>query len=141
MTSSVGPATDTFRELFCRQHGCSNDAFERQVMGRCFPAYSRPLGRVLLALKPGMFQRELAMVGRLGRATTEAVVRGELDGYAYENQRDKSFRARRLGLRLSRRIFIRVFRQAVEAGRTGGPGRSSAPPPQVSTLTGAPRVE
>ncbi len=123
MTSPADPAADTFRDLFCRRHRCDAAAFERAVLSRCFPPLASPLGRALLLLRPAGFRRELTLIAVLGQARNESGVRRELEGYVYENQRDKSFRTQTLGLRLSRRRFLRVFREVM-----GGPGlRASMP--------------
>jgi hypothetical protein len=70
----------------------------------------RPLGTILLILRPAMFRRELSMLSRLAGSPSESALRGELEGYVYENERDKLFRVRTLGLRLSRRRFLRIYR-------------------------------
>ncbi|MCC6231394.1 MAG: hypothetical protein IT580_02055 [Verrucomicrobiales bacterium] len=41
-------------------------------------------------------------------------MRPELDGYAYENDRDRPFRIAVLGLRLSRRRCLRLFQKVME---------------------------
>lgn len=82
---------------------------------------SRPLGTLVLAVHPGSFRRELSLIGRLGNGGSEVSVRGELDGYAYENQRDKSARTQTFGLRLSRRRFLRVWREVFAGGATVSP--------------------
>ena len=95
------------------------------------------MGTVLLSIRPGMFWRELALLQRLGQVERESagMVRGELEGYAYENQRDKSFRTETLGLRLSRRRFLVVMRNTFEAERGAatslpGPAMKSGAGPQ-----------
>lgn len=89
---------------------------------------SRPLGTLVLAVHPGSFRRELSLIGRLGNGGSEVSVRGELDGYAYENQRDKSARTQTFGLRLSRRRFLRVWREVFGGIVATGPrvGRPAA---------------
>ncbi|MBX3744965.1 MAG: hypothetical protein KF833_06610 [Verrucomicrobiae bacterium] len=62
-------------------------------------------------MNPKWFRRELALIERLGEVTSESQLRQELEGYAYENARDKSFRTETLGLRLSRRRFVELVRK------------------------------
>ena len=109
MSSGTLKAPATFRDAYCARFGCPPDQFEKAVLRRCFPPWSRPLGALLLALKPQSFRRELAMLGRLSGSPGEGSLRGELDGYVYENQRDKPLRVRTFGLRLSRRRFLRLY--------------------------------
>lgn len=66
------------------------------------------------------------MLGRLAGSPSESALRGELEGYVYENERDKLFRVRTLGLRLSRRRFVRIYRNVM--GGTA-PGREKTPTP------------
>lgn len=68
-------------------------------------------GSIALAMNPKWFRRELALIERLGEVTSESQLRQELEGYAYENARDKSFRTETLGLRLSRRRFVELVRK------------------------------
>lgn len=90
------------------------------MLRRSFPLWARLPGTVLLALRPRWFSRELALIRRLGDVENESQVRQELEAYAYENSRDRSFRTETLGLRLSRRRFLRVMREVL-------PRRSLAP--------------
>jgi hypothetical protein len=99
-----------FRKAFCERHGCSDDQFETAVLRRSFPLWARPFASIALAFKPKLFTRELALIRRLGDARDESHVRQELEGYAYENARDRSFRTETLGWRLSRRRFLKVMR-------------------------------
>jgi hypothetical protein len=110
--------------VFCRRFRCRDAQFEKAVLRRCFPPLSRPLGTVVLALNPGAFKRELALIRRLGGVVNESPLRGELDGYAYENQRDKSARTETFGLRLSRRRFLRIWRDTF-AGQSSSAIESS----------------
>lgn len=87
---------------------------------------ARPLGTILLALQPQMFRRELSMIERLAGSPSESALRVELEGYVYENQRDKPFRVQTLGLRLSRRRFLRIYRSVMEGV---APGRDNPPSP------------
>lgn len=114
MNEQPAAAVETFRQAYCRLRRCSPEAFARSVLRRSFPPLARPLGSLLLALKPEMFRRELVLIGRLGDGTGEAGLRGELEGYVYENDRDKPFRVVTLGLRLSRRRFLHVYRETMQ---------------------------
>ncbi len=129
MNPDTGKALNTFRDAFCARFHCAPHQFEKAVLRRCFPAWSRPLGALVLALKPQSFRRELAMLGRLGGGPGERGLRGELDGYVYENQRDKPVRVRTFGLRISRRRFLRLY-QAVMGPPQAGPTGADAPTPR-----------
>lgn len=118
-------SSETFRAAFCRRFRCPEPEFEKAVLRRCFPVMSRALGVVALALNPGAFRRELELIRRLGGARDTTPVRGELEGYAYENQRDKSARTQTFGLRLSRRRFLRVWRDTFGGEEPGGKAPSS----------------
>ena len=69
-----------------------------------------------MMLFPGWFERELGVVRRVGVLSDEDGIRAELDGYLWDNQRDQPFRVRVLGLRLSRRRFMRLYRRVIDAG-------------------------
>lgn len=98
---------------FCERFGCSAAEFERRVLRRSFPASSRLLGSLLLAVSPRLFQRELEMIRRLGTAVDHNHVRGELEGYKYENQRDRVLRTETLGLRVSGRRLMQLYRETI----------------------------
>lgn len=103
----------TFREAFCRRFEVAPERFSPEVLRRCFPPASRILGSLLLSLRPSLFQRELEVIERLGQVTDDTLVKSELEGYVYETVRDRAgFRTRTLGLRLSRRQFLRVLRES-----------------------------
>jgi len=114
---------------FCRRYRCPDGHFEKAVLRRCFPPLSKALAVIALALRPDTFQRELALIRRLGTTGPGADVRGELEGYAYENQRDKSARTQTFGLRLSRRRFLRLWRTTFEG---------VSPPPSSLTIDSPP---
>lgn len=118
MSVSVQPKAETFRAAFCRRYRCRDEQFEKAVLRRCFPPLSRYMGAIFLAVSPGSFEREMAVIRRLGNVGNESSVRGELDGYAYENQRDKRARTQTFGLRLSRRRFLRVWRETFAAAES-----------------------
>lgn len=125
--SSPSAEPRTFQEAFCRRHRCAPESFSKLVLRRSFPPWVRPLGSLVLAVRPTLFRRELALIHRLGTANAgEAGLRAELDSYVYENERDKPFRVVSLGLRLSRRRFLRVYRAAM-AGGTGASLASASP--------------
>jgi hypothetical protein len=79
MTNSADSGPESFRDQFCRKYRCAPEFFERSVVRRCFPVLVRPLGAVLLTINPRLFQRELALVGRLGKAVNETGLRTELE--------------------------------------------------------------
>ena len=126
MNSGQGSSVPLFRDAFCRRFGCAPTNFEKAILRRCFPPIVRPLGTILLTLRPEMFRRELTMLARLAASPSESALRGELEGYVYENERDKPFRVRTLGLRLSRRRFVRIYRNVMGGS---SPGRENAPTP------------
>jgi hypothetical protein len=111
-----------FREAYCRRYGCPVERFEVLVLRQSFPVWVRVPGSILLAIRPQWFRRELALIGRLGEARHESQVKQELEGYAYENARDKHFRTETLGLRLSRRRFIQLMRRVMAWARAQGDG-------------------
>ncbi len=115
--ASEHPGTD-FRTAFCAKYPCEPGQFEKAVLRRCFPLRMRLPGIILLAIRPREFQRELEMIGRLAPARSESQVRQELEGYAYEIRRDRPFRAG-IGLRLSRRRFLRLMRRVMLTVQTG----------------------
>lgn len=132
MNSGIGQSAVSFRDAYCRHYGCASQRYEKSALRRCFPPLVRPLGAILLAVRPMMFHRELTMLGRLGGLPNEVALRGELDGYVYENQRDKPFRVETLGLRLSRRRFLRIYRTVM-----GPPPERSVPSPAPASATAA----
>jgi hypothetical protein len=79
-------------------------------------------------VNPRIFRRELSLISRLGEAQNASQVRQELEGYAYENARDRSFRTESLGLRLSRRRFVRLMRRVLPSMNAAEEGPSSASP-------------
>jgi len=137
MKSSPAPPTrETFRAAFCRAYRCEPEHFEKAVLARCFPWVVRLQGRLLLLLNPGIFQRELALIRRLGDVTDGSHLRQELEGYAYELQRDKTFRTSTLGIRLSRRRVVKLLRE-VTSSNPGG----SLDPGMAPASTATPQAE
>lgn len=123
-------AQTSFRSAYCRKFGCRPERFAASVLRRCFPILVRIQGSIALAMNPKWFQRELALIDRLGEVTSESQLRQELEGYAYENARDKTFRTETLGLRMSRRRFVELLRRVrpkleVSAGGGGQGGRGA----------------
>lgn len=110
----TGGQVRTLRDAFCRRFRCKPDVFERRLLARCLPPMQRLPATLWLALKPSSFARELTLLSRLGSATDASLLRPELDGYAYENERDRPMRVVVFGLRLSRRRFLRIFRELME---------------------------
>lgn len=55
----------------------------------------------------------MALLSRLGLATEVSHLRPELEGYAYENERDKPARVTVFGIRLSRRRCLKIFREVM----------------------------
>lgn len=110
MSISSQSSAEDFRSACCRRYGWRTEGFATAALARSFPPLARPVGALLLAFWPGLFAREIAVLERVGRAGDEAEVRGELDGYAFENHRDRPWRVRWLGLRISRRRLVRLFR-------------------------------
>ncbi len=127
----MDPSHDTrgmdFRTAFCQKYRCAEADYERSVLRRCFPWWVRALGSIVLALNPRLFRRELALISRLGAARDETPLRQELEGYAYENARDKQFRTETLGLRLSRRRFVRLMRTVLPTEGRSVNGKSAEP--------------
>lgn len=123
VSASHPSAREPFRTAFCRTSNLSDERFERFVLRRCFPWWSRAIGAVVLALRPGLFQREFRVIAQLGRCTHPSQFGPEFEAYVYETVRDKArFRTRTLGLRLSRRRFERM---AGEIWRHGWGGARS----------------
>jgi hypothetical protein len=114
----TGREVRTLRDAFCRRFRCRPDAFERRLLARCLPPMQRLPATIWLTLRPSSFARELTLLSRLGSATDASLLRPELDGYAYENERDKPIRVVVFGLRLSRRRFRRIFREVMEKPTT-----------------------
>lgn len=102
-------ANASFREAFCHGYRCASEAFERELLIRCMPWPARWLGMIWMWLRPRSFERELGMLSRLGGARRADQLRSELEGYGYENGRDRPFRVVVLGVRLSRRRCLKVF--------------------------------
>ncbi len=120
-----------FREAFCRQFGCRPEGFERRLLIRCLPLLWRLPGALWLLVSPRSFARELGMLSRLGSARDPALLRPELEGYAYENERDRPWRVAVFGIRLSRRrclrIFLTVMGREIQEDLADRPSLSSAP--------------
>jgi hypothetical protein len=125
VNSSPGATGKEFRIAFCEKYRCEPDRFESAVLRRCFPWWVRWPGSMLLSLSPRLFRRELSLISRLGHAQNPSQIRQELEGYAYENARDRSFRTETLGLRLSRRRFVHLMRRVLP---DIAPAEQSAPP-------------
>ena len=102
------------------------------MLARCFPLVVRLQGWLLLLLNPRIFERELALIRRLGDATEGSQLRQELEGYAYEVQRDRTFRTTTLGIRLSRRRVVKLLREVI-GGSPGAPGNPAADPAPAGT--------
>lgn len=127
MTQSAVPGSETFCEAFCRRYRCTPENFPKAVLRRSFPPWVTVPGSFLVLVKPSMFERELGLIQRLGALRVDSTgVRGELDGYAYENERDKPFRVETLHLRVSRRRILKLFREVLGVRTEPGAGGTGA---------------
>lgn len=96
---------------------------------RCFPVWAQLPSVLALWLNPRLFRRELTLISRLAEVRSESQVRQELESYVYENQRDRLFRTESLGVRLSRRKFVRLMREVRSEGVAEDEAENEAPPP------------
>jgi hypothetical protein len=115
-----------FRVAFCQVFGVGPDRYAAAALRRCLPPFSRPLGALVLLLAPRVLRRELAVMEELGGVAEVSEFKRVLESYVYEIARDKAhFRTRTLGLRISRRRFLRLARAvqtAVQATVEAGTG-------------------
>ncbi len=103
----------TFRQAFCHRYRCKAESFERRLLTSCFPILYRLPVAIWLVIRPESFAREMALLSRLSLSTEVSHLRSELEGYAYENERDKPARVAVFGFRLSRRRCLRIFREVM----------------------------
>lgn len=131
-----------FRTACCRALELPEEKFEVAVVRRCFPWWSRALGNLWVTLNPGSFRREFRLLAQLGRATHPSQFQAEFEAYQYELVRDKvHFRARTLGLRVSRRRFERLAMSVRTATGWSKSNASAADPAHGTQADASPRAK
>jgi hypothetical protein len=73
----------TFREAVCERFDISSDAYEEEVLWRCFFPSALAVGKLLRLVNPGYFNEDLELIRHVADCTSVSEVRTELNDYRY----------------------------------------------------------
>ena len=74
MSKVQGPSPP-FRDVFVRSAGIPEERFEVHLFFGCLPPVHRPAARMLLWIRPSVFERDFATLREVGLATSLEEVR------------------------------------------------------------------
>jgi len=95
----------TFREAVCQRFDISPEAYEQEVLWRCFYPPALALGRILWHLCPVYFDADLDLIQQVADCNSASEVRLELNDHRY-HQPPKGLARRFLRIRLSGRRLV-----------------------------------
>jgi hypothetical protein len=103
----------SFRERFCQASECPPEQFERRVLGLCVHSRHPTLARLLFRVDKENFKGDLEMIRLLGRASSYAEFKAELEAWRSSHP-SKGYLRKQLRLRASGKNLLklasRIFR-------------------------------
>ena len=75
----------TFREAVCERLDISPEAFEEEVLWRCFFPHTVVLGKILWLLKAAHFDEDLEMIREVAGCVSVSQVCAELNDFRYHH--------------------------------------------------------
>lgn len=97
----------TFKTAYCAAHGCSPDAFGRQVFHSVLHRRVLPAAVVLRAINPRFFQADFELIRDAGEATNSRQLEEYLQEYRLDS-RNLHWARRHVFLRVSTRRLRRL---------------------------------
>ena len=104
----------SFKECVCHCYRCSGDSFHRTVLEETVNPAMRPLARILLAQRGGVFAWEKSYVRRLGMLTSSKEVCIAAARLRAESRRNSHGFARFCGVGVSGRRLARLARRVMK---------------------------
>jgi hypothetical protein len=106
-------AAMNFRERFCQASECPAEEFERRVLSLCVHSRHPTLARLLFQVDKENFQADLEMIRLLGRCSSYAEFKTELEAWRSSHP-SKGYLRKQLRLRASGKNLLklasRIFR-------------------------------
>ena len=109
MANGASPASETFKEAYCRHFHCAPGNFNRRVLWQCFYRHSLPLAPLLRLLEAPSMMRAMRAVDLIGEARTQKEVNAVVDRYYDFIEHSGGFWVRLLRVRLSGRRVLRLY--------------------------------
>jgi hypothetical protein len=113
----------SFKNSFCMKYVVRPERFEREVFRRCLHERSQTLAKLILAVYPGFFRRDLMLIQEVARATSLEEVKESLHRYHKDNQAQRGFLRHRLKVRLSGERVLRLGAELFGRDGDGGSER------------------
>ncbi len=100
----------TFREMFCDKFRCPPAEFERELLLRVVPSYTRLLARITQSLRPNFFESEYRALSGIGDLKSRRLVFDEAQRIPddYKRNRHPGFMRMVLHMRISGRRLLKV---------------------------------
>lgn len=98
---------NNFREAICERFDISPDAYEREVLWRCFFPTSLVVGKLLWVVNRSYFNQDLELIQAVGECTSVSEVRAELNDHRYHLHL-RGFARRFLHVRLSGQRLVNL---------------------------------
>ena len=97
----------TFRQACCEKFGISPEAFEEEVLWRCFYPKAVPLGKLLRRLNRHCFDSDFELIRQIADCTTASEMRAEMNEFRYHRP-IFGFRRKVLRIRLSGQRLVNL---------------------------------
>src|SRR5262245_15168333 len=110
MESSMEVRAKKFRELFCEQVQCPPEAFEQKVLSLCLYRHALPFAGIVRILRPGFFEKDIAVIRQLGMSTSQVEFNDEVKDYFYRVHSSGNILQRFWRIRISGKRLIRLSR-------------------------------
>jgi hypothetical protein len=117
----------SFKTLYCEQHACSEEDYDQHVFRRCLNLHAVPVANMLSQWAPAFFREDFDFVREVGFVTTRGELICELNRFYGRNLRDRNWFRRELGLRISGKRVLRLYRRLVRGDHSRRDQEVSAP--------------
>jgi hypothetical protein len=114
----------SFKSLFCEAYDCPAQEFEQRLFRRCVHRPALPLALIISRLRPEFFREDLGFLREVGAATTRSEVVGELNRFYGRNVRDRNWVRTTLGIRVSGKHVLEIYRALFRGARRQNAKRS-----------------
>lgn len=105
----------TFRELYCEEFDIPPEAFEEEVLWRCFYPNAVHLGRLRWRWNPRYFDADLQLIREVTDCTTVSEMRAELNDFRYHRP-ISGFQRKVLRIRVSGQRLIALGTELLPEG-------------------------
>lgn len=97
-----------FKNAFCMKYVIPPERYEREVFWRCVHERGAVLARVIFAVYPAFFRRDLMLIQEIARAVRLDQVKDALQQFHKETQNSGGFLRRKLKVRVSGERVLRL---------------------------------